>query len=195
MRIYPSILFDDPSEAEEWIKKAAETEKYQRMQVDFVDGEYVARKTIDPNDCKIIKDFSHIKFDTHLMVTQNNIDKYLRECIQVGFDRIIVQMESVSNPEKYKSLSIDIHSPLKAVEPYLKNLEYINVMSIEPGFGGQEFINAVSEKIRFLNEWRQIKHYRYSICVDGGMEKDMLLELEKLGADEVVVGVKRLLQW
>jgi len=195
MKIYPSILFDKKEEAEEWIKKAAETEKYERMQVDFVDGEYTTHKTVPVEAFIFIKKYPHIKFDAHLMVTQNNIDKYLSECKQAGFDRIIVQMESVSNPEKYQALSIDIHSPVKSIEPYLKNLNYINVMSIEPGFGGQKLRDEVIKKIKLLSEWREFHKFKYLICVDGGVEKEMLPELEKLGVDEVVVGVKRLLQW
>jgi len=194
MRIYPSILFDDINEAEEWIKKAAETGKYERMQVDFVDGEYANHKSAEVQDFKFLNNFENIKFDAHLMVTQNNLDKYLREC-EILFDRTIVQMESVADPSKYKALSIDIHSPIKVIEPYLKNIEYVNVMAIEPGFGGQEFQDEVIKKIELLSEWREVKKLGYLICVDGGVEKQSLSELEKSGADEVVVGVKRLLQW
>jgi Pentose-5-phosphate-3-epimerase len=195
MRIYPSILFDDIEEAGSWIKQAADSDKYDRMQIDFVDSDFTNRGEIPVLGYKDKINFPHLKFDAHLMVTQKNINRYVSDCLKVGFDRIIVQMESVSEPEKYSALSLDIHSPIRAVEPFLPKINYINVMSIEPGFGGQEFMDTVTEKIKLLNEWRQIKHYRYSICVDGGVEKGVLPTLEKLGVDEVVVGVKRLLQW
>jgi len=195
MNIYPSILFDSGDEAREWIKKAAETGKYERMQVDFVDGEYTTHKTAEAADFEVIKTFSHLKFDAHLMVVEKNIDGYIEKCQKTGFDRVIVQMESVAKPEKYNALSIDIHTPIKAIEPYLKKLKYINMMSIEPGFGGQKMSDEVIEKIKLLNQWRKVHNFEYLLCVDGGVDKERLTELEQMGIDDVVVGVKRLLQW
>ncbi len=195
MNIYPSILFDSGEEAREWVEKAAETGKYSRMQVDFVDGEYANRPAIEVAGYEYIKNYSNIKFDAHLMVTEKNIERHVTDCQKFGFDRIIVQMESVASPEKYNALSLDIHSPVRAIEPFFSKINYVNIMSIEPGFGGQEYLDLVNEKIDFLNNWRRIKDFRFLICVDGGVEKELLPELEKLGVDEVVVGVKRLLQW
>ena len=68
-------------------------------------------------------------------------------------------------------------------------------VELEPGFGGQPFNPEVIDKIKQLNSLRIQSKFKYRICVDGGVEKEHLNELEKAGADEVAVGVKRVLEW
>lgn len=178
-----------------WIRRAAETGRYKRMQVDFVGEAYTDRPAIEVGGFEYIRKYPNIGFDAHLMVTENDIQKYVKECKKTGFERIIVQMESVSDAGRYKALSIDIHSPIRAIEQYLPNLDYINVMSIEPGYGGQSFDDEVFDKIGLLANWRRSQGYQYLICVDGGVERSFLPRLSDLGVDEVVVGVQRLLEW
>ena len=65
---------------------------------------------------------------------------------KVGFDRMIVQVESISRPEDFAGLALDMHSPVEMIEPYLGRLEVVIVMAVEPGFTGQEFDERVIEK-------------------------------------------------
>ena len=194
MEIIPAILTNSAYEARVWLDKIKAEGKFKRVQIDFIDGEYNNNISIMPEEIDLTP-YLGMEFDAHLMVVQSNLNNYVHQAKRVGFDRIIAQMESVSDPEKFAGLALDIHSPLEAIEKYLPKLEVVVVMSIEPGFGGQVLSDKVIEKIESLSKIRQLKNYKYKICVDGGVEKELLEELEKAGADEVAVGVKRVLEW
>ena len=192
MEIIPAILTNNTSELDSLLRQIKDSKKYARVQIDFVDGEYAGNETIKPVECDLIG-YLPLKFDAHLMVVQKNIGKYIKSLF--GFDRIIVQMESVSSPENYDCLALDIHSPIEAIEPYLAKLKLINLMAIEPGFGGQGLDPKILEKISYLRNLRSLKHLSFLICVDGGVEKEHFEILEKMGVDEVAVGAKRVLEW
>ncbi|KKU56673.1 MAG: Ribulose-phosphate 3-epimerase [Candidatus Amesbacteria bacterium GW2011_GWA2_47_11b] len=186
MEIIPAILTSDPLELEVLLRRIRDSKKYSRVQVDFVDGEYADNKSITPLRMKLGWG-QGLKFDAHLMVVQKNLDDYVKNLF--GFDRVIVQMESVSRPEDFDCLALDVHSPVAAIEPYLPSLKLVNLMAIEPGRGGQEFSDEVMEKVK------KLRRYEYSLCVDGGVEQEHLPVLEKMGVDEVAVGAKRVLEW
>lgn len=188
MKIIPAILTNDIEEFENFLARISQTRKYDRVQIDFVDGEFAASVSIKVERCKSIKDYPDIKFDAHLMVTQTNLETYLSDLS--GFDRIIVEMESISRPEDFDCLALDIHSPIEAIKPYLSNLKLVNLMSIEPGMGGQELIDLIFSKVSLLRPLGNFK-----IAVDGGVEQEHLAKLESLGVDEVVVGASRVLSW
>jgi ribulose-phosphate 3-epimerase len=192
--IIPAILTDKRRELDKWLEKIRDGGKFERVQIDFIDGEYANNLTISPAECELTR-YLKLMFDAHLMVVQKNVSKWMKEAVKVGFDRIIVQAESVSDPEKYKGLALDVHSPVVAIEPYLANLEEVVVMAVEPGFGGQEFDKRVIELTKRLSELRKEKNFRYKICVDGGVYQEHIPVLEEAGADEVAVGVKRVLEW
>jgi ribulose-phosphate 3-epimerase len=90
---------------------------------------------------------------------------------------------------------MDIHSPLDAIEPFLGKLQVVVVMSVEPGFGGQKFVESAVKKVRRLNNLRNLRNLGFKVCVDGGIRREHLEDLEKAGVDEVVVGERRLLEW
>lgn len=192
MEIIPAILTDDPGEARELIMKVKESGKFARVQVDFVDGEYANNRTFLPGDI-LVSDYPELKFDAHLMVTQSNVERWANEAEVAGYERVIPQLESISEPGDYQSLAMDVHSPVTAIESYLKNLELVIVMAVEPGFGGQEFDTKAIEAIKRLSEIRTQSKFKYKICVDGGVQKEHLPLLEKAGADEAAVGARRIL--
>lgn len=194
MEIVPAVLTDDPDELDELLRRIRDSKKFSRVQIDFIDGEYAANKTIRPLDCDLIL-YHPIKFDAQLMVTENNLWEWTRYAQKMGFDRIIPQVESISEPEKFDCLAMDFHSPVAVLEPHLAKLKYVLVMSVEPGFGGQEFVNAAIPDVEELVRLRQERGWKYLIGVDGGVEQIHLEFLEKHGVDEVAVGVKRVLEW
>ncbi|TSC87908.1 MAG: hypothetical protein G01um101416_223 [Microgenomates group bacterium Gr01-1014_16] len=195
MEIIPAILTNDPVEFGELMRRIGESKKFGRVQIDFIDGEYAANESVKVSECKSVKRYPELKFDAHLMVTERNINKYVQEAKNVGFDRIIAQMESISRPEDFSALALDIHSPVEAIKPYLPKLKYVVVMSVEPGFGGQEFNKTTLDKIRQIGQIGRINGYKFKICVDGGVQKEHLKILEEAGADEVAVGARRVLEW
>lgn len=184
----------DPREARELLEKVMESGKFTRVQVDFIDGEYADNKTLKPDEVYLMP-FLRMDFDAHLMVVEKNIKSWSGAAERAGFDRVIAQVESLAKPEEFKGLALDVHSPVAAVQPYLDKLEIVVMMAVEPGFGGQVFDKEVIKKIKRLNDLRKLMKYSYKICVDGGVEKEMLEELEKVGADEVAVGAGRVLSW
>ena len=151
-------------------------------------------KATKPMQCDLIS-FFPLKFDAQLMVSENNVDEWSRYAKKMGFDRIIPQVESISEPEKFEALAMDMHSPVAVGEPHLSKLKYVLVMAVEPGFGGQKFVEAAINDVRELVKIRREKGYKYLIGVDGGIGKEHLAQLEETGADEVAVGAKRVISW
>lgn len=194
MQVVPAILTNDPQELDKLLRGVRGSKKFERVQIDFIDGEFANNKTLTPLRLQGRLRWG-LEFDAHLMVTERNINRYVLEAREVGFDRIIVQMESVSRPEDFMALALDVHSPIEAIKPYLPKLGYVIVMSVEPGFGGQEFVDKAITHVRELGEIREIGGYKYKICVDGGVDQEHLEILEKMGVDEVAVGAKRVLSW
>jgi ribulose-phosphate 3-epimerase len=194
MEVIPAILSDNASQVDEWLQKIKDSNKFGRVQIDFIDGEFSNNFTITPEQVEPARYFP-LETDAHLMVVEKNIDKWKHMAQQAGFTQIIAQAESISNPENFTGLALDIHSPVEEIENYLFHLNKVIVMAVEPGFGGQKFDPEVMEKIEKLSRIRKTKNFKYSICVDGGVTQEHLEELEKAGADEVAVGVKRVLEW
>lgn len=189
MKLVPAILTKDLKEFDDLMAKIIISKKFDRVQVDFIDGEYADNITFRPAEIDLVP-YSGISFDAHLMVAENNILNYSLTAKKVGFERIIAQIESISSPEKFECLALDVHSPVALLEPYLKKLKYINLMAIEPGFGGQTMDLRIFNNISYLRNLGD-----FTIAVDGGVEQEHLKKLEELGVDEVVVGAARMLEW
>ena len=194
MQIVPAILTADLSEARKLLEQISQSARFNRVQFDFIDGEYANNLTIKPEDVDLTP-FLRMEFDAHLMVVEKNIDEYVKQSERVGFDRIIAQAESVSDLEKYSGLALDIHSPLETLEKFLPKLEVVVLMAIEPGFGGQEFNEEVIDRAKYLVDLRDKNGWKYKVQIDGGVQREHLDVLEKAGVDEVVVGAGRVLEW
>lgn len=186
MQIIPAILTNDPEEFANLLARISQ--KFDRVQIDFIDGEYATNKTVLPSQVH-----SDLKMDAHLMIVEKNLQEYLKD--RNKFDRVIVQMESISNPENFDCLALDIHSPIESIKPYLPKLKLVNLMSIEPGFGGQELNSRIFEHVSYLSNLRHLNNLSFLISVDGGVEKEYIDRFEKSGTDEVVVGAARVLSW
>jgi ribulose-phosphate 3-epimerase len=194
MEVVPAILTNNRCEAQELLVKIRDSRQYEKVQVDFVDGEYAANTTFRPDELDLLPYFP-LLFDAHLMVTQKNVGMFKSMAERAGFDRIIAQVESISEPEKFPGLALDIHSPVEAIRPYLHKLDVVIVMAVEPGLGGQEFVNAAIEHVKMLVRLRKMNNYGYRICVDGGVEMIHMQYLRECGTDEVAVGAERVLSW
>ena len=195
MQIIPAILTSEVQELDLLLRQIRDSKKFERVQIDFVDGEYAANKSVRVEECKSIREYRDLKFDAHLMVTENNIVEWSKMAQKFGFDRIIAQVESISRPEDFACLALDIHSPVDVIKSYLPKLDLVVLMAIEPGLGGQEFDPKIAEKISYLSNLRNLGHLSFQIAIDGGVEKNHLQMLEDLGVNEVVVGARRVLEW
>lgn len=166
------------------------------LHLDIMDGKFVPNTTQGVSLLKDINSFDFV-FDTHLMV--NDPINYIKEFADAGSDIITFHFESCTNVEevinKIKSygikcgISIKPKTDPKVLLPYLSKLDQILIMSVEPGFGGQKFMEDSLEKIRYFDELRNNNdEYTYQIEVDGGINLDNVSKVRAAGANIVVMG-------
>lgn len=199
MEIIPAILTNSPSELANLIK-AAEN-KTKRIQIDIIDEDFAINKTIDP---AILTDIdTDLLLDFHLM-TKEPID-WVEKCVTTGADRIIGQIEKMTNQLEFVDkvgrigakvgLALDLSTPISAITSQtFSSIDVILIMSVPAGFAGQKFDSQVFDKLKDLNKIRQKGNFNFRICVDGGVTKDLIPDLEKTGVNEVAVGIKRFLK-
>lgn len=193
MQIIPAILTSDVQELDSLLRKIRGSKKFERVQIDFVDGVFANNLTIRPTKVDMVP-YLPLKFDAHLMVKEDDALFWGKNAVQMGFERVIMQVES-GESDDYKCVGIDLDTPVEVVQKRLKDLELVLLMSVKAGFGDQKFDEGVLEKISYLSNLRNLNHLSFLICVDGGIEQKHLSILEKLGVDEVAVGAKRVLEW
>ena len=164
------------------------------IHLDIMDGKFVPNKTKDFKDVyEYVKDLNK-PLDVHLMV--NDVKKYVDKYSLLNPEFITFHIEATDNPEELinyiKSKNIKVGMSIKPntdfedLGPYLRNLDLILVMSVEPGRGGQEFLLDMEEKIDELRLLKNAYGYNYLIEVDGGINNRTVTRC--LNADIVVVG-------
>lgn len=167
------------------------------LHYDVMDGRFVSNKTFDSGLVKEISSYNNCFNDVHLMI--NNVNNYINDYINAGADQLTFHYESVDDKKeisdiinKIKShnikvgVSIKPNTPIEVLDEYLSMLDYILIMSVEPGKGGQKFIEKSLDKIRYLKK-EQAK-YNYLIGVDGGINESTSKLVKKAGADVIVMG-------
>lgn len=166
------------------------------LHLDIMDGKFVPNTTQGVSLLEAINSFDFV-FDTHLMV--NDPINYIKEFADAGSDIITFHFEACTNVEevinKIKSygikcgISIKPKTDPKVLLPYLSKLDQILIMSVEPGFGGQKFMEDSLEKIRYFDELRNDNdEYTYQIEVDGGINLDNVSKVRAAGVNIVVMG-------
>jgi ribulose-phosphate 3-epimerase len=166
------------------------------LHLDIMDGKFVPNTTPGVSMLKKINKFDFV-FDTHLMVEDpiNYIDKFYK----AGSDIITFHYEAVDNVQQVinKILSLNIKCGIsikpntdpKVLLPYLKDLDQVLIMSVEPGFGGQKFMDNALDKIKYLDNLRNNNdEYHYLIEVDGGINLSNVSKIREAGANVVVMG-------
>lgn len=162
------------------------------LHLDVMDGIFVDNISLQYNECDKIKELFKIPLDIHLMV-QNPID-YIKDFIKLEPKYISFHIEAkdidkcidyIKKTNTLVGLAINPATKIEKILPYLEKVDLILVMSVEPGYGGQAFINSSLERINYLNEYRIKNNLKFKIEVDGGINID---NIKKINSDIVVIG-------
>jgi ribulose-phosphate 3-epimerase len=164
------------------------------IHLDVMDGHFVPNLTFGPPIIKSIRNISKKPFDAHLMVT--NPDDLLEEYVAAGVDMITVHKEVTPHLDRTLTrirdlgckagVSVNPGTSLSGLEFLLEKLDLILVMSVNPGFGGQSFINSSIDKITAVKEL--ISSKPINIQVDGGVNNNIAPQVIKAGANVLVAG-------
>lgn len=193
-KVAPSILSANFNNLIEEIK-SVNNASY--LHIDVMDGKFVPNITIGPLVMKHFKDeVSNMIMDVHLMIADP--DKYAPEFAKAGADIITFHYESVKFADNtiklIRDLGVKVGISIKpltdvnVLDDLLDKVDLVLIMSVEPGFGGQEFLDSAIDKIKYLKDARKKHGYNYLIEVDGGINKQTAKQAVQAGADILVAG-------
>lgn len=195
MKVAPSILAGDFSQFQKEIRRV-EKAGADLIHLDVMDGVFVPNLTFGPMIVEAVRKVATLELDVHLMIV--NPEKYLNQFLDKGADWLSFHFEATARtPDcirlikkrgKKAGLALSPPTPFVYVEPYLEKLDYLLVMSVNPGFYGQKFKPAALKKIKAAKDAVVRNKYKCLIQVDGGIYPDNVRPIRDAGADIVVAG-------
>lgn len=195
VKISPSILSSDYGKLSSELKRMEDCGA-DMLHIDVMDGHFVPNITLGAPIVKCIRKSSSLPFDVHLMISDPY--KYIPDFVKAGSDIITFHVESDSDIEKTidlilasgkkAGLSVKPKTPIEAVYPYLDKLSMVLVMTVEPGFGGQSFMEDMMPKVSAVKAESDRRGLDIDIQVDGGINKDTISVAAKAGANVFVSG-------
>ncbi len=193
--IAPSILSADFSALGEEIA-AVEAAGADWIHIDVMDGHFVPNITMGPGVVKSLRKMTVLPFDVHLMI--ENPEQYIQPFAEAGSDRITVHIEALIHLHRTVSqikelglkagVSLNPATPLSFVESILTDIDLLLIMTVNPGFGGQQFIKTMLPKIRQARELIDRLAPAVLLEVDGGVTLTNMPAILKAGADVLVAG-------
>jgi len=195
IEILPSILSADFTRLGEQVAEL-EGSGCRMLHVDIMDGHFVPNLTIGPPVVKSLRKATRLKLDVHLMITDP--DRYAPVFIEAGADQVSVHQETCPHLDRtlrmiqsegaLAGVVINPSTPVGTLDEALGIADYVLVMSVNPGFGGQKFIRYTLDKVRRLAVNRRERGLAYKIEIDGGATKDNVAEIVRAGVEWVVAG-------
>ena len=195
IKISPSILGGSFSNIEKIILDLNQS-KAEYIHFDVMDGDFVPNLTFGPKFISNVRKFSNKVFDVHLMI--NRVEKFLDDYIRAGSDIITFHIEINEDIEniikKIKAKGIKCGLAIKPktswseIQPYLQLIDQVIIMTVEPGFGGQEFMNDQVDKIKNISNYIKLNNLRVGIEIDGGINFETGQTCVEAGANILVAG-------
>lgn len=193
MLVSPSILSCNFNKLIDEIKLVNNADM---IHCDVMDGHFVPNITFGAPILKFVKKELDVILDVHLMISDPL--KYAIDFQKIGADYITFHYEAVEDVKnainKIKELGVKVgisikpNTDVKVLDPYLKDLDLILVMSVEPGFGGQKFMASSLPKLKYLSEEKKKNKYNYLLEVDGGINLETAKLVKDSGCEAVVAG-------
>ena len=195
VRIAPSVLAADFARlGEEVVAMDGAGADY--IHIDVMDGHFVPNITVGPGAVKALRPISRLPFDVHLMIAP--IDGFIADFVEAGADILTVHPEAgphlhrtvqlIKAHGRKAGVALNPGTPASAVDAVLSEVDLVLVMSVNPGFGGQDFIPSQLAKIRLLREKIDAAGRTIDLEVDGGITEETAQQAVAAGADVLVAG-------
>lgn len=194
-KIAPSLLSANFTKLKDEIS-AVEAAGADLLHLDVMDGHFVPNLTIGPFIIEAIRECTKLPLDVHLMIEAP--EKYIEAFIKAGGDMISFHCEvPTASPEivaqikkrgAKAGIAMNPNTDISKLNDYFDVVDFVLVMSVYPGFGGQQFIDETLEKIKKLEKYRTVHNHAFEIEVDGGINGANVSDLAKAGADIFVAG-------
>jgi ribulose-phosphate 3-epimerase len=193
--IVPSLLSADFADLTGEIRKV-ELAGCSRLHLDVMDGRFVPNISFGPVVIRSIRKITSLYFQSHLMIEEPEL--YLDAFAEAGVNSITFHREACEDPrstlDRIRELGLDAGlalrpaTPIETLEGLLEKLDMVLIMTVEPGFGGQKFIEGSEEKVRSLREMLQREGIAIPIGVDGGINADTAPAVVRAGATHLIAG-------
>jgi len=195
IEIVPSILSADLTRLGEHVKEA-EAAGADRIQVDVMDGRFVPNITFGPLVVQAVRRSTPLPIEAHLMIVEP--ERYLADFASAGADVIIIHQEATPHLHravqqihqlgKKAGVALNPSTPVVMLEDILNDLDHVLVMTVNPGFGGQKFIESTVAKIARVRQMMNERGLERDIEVDGGIGDATAPQVVKAGANLLVAG-------
>jgi len=195
IKIAPSILAADLSKLAEEVKDV-EKAGADYIHIDVMDGHFVPNITMGPVVVEAVRKVTNLPLDVHLMI--ENPDQYIRAFAEAGADIITVHVEATRHLHRTlqeirrlgikSGIVLNPSTPVSMIEHVLEETDMVLLMTVNPGFGGQAFIDAVLPKIKEVRTMIEAKGLCIDIEVDGGIHEGTIKACQEAGANVFVAG-------